>query len=321
MIDPALSASQEQNISTGSHQSTSSHQAAWIIILLLIFFPPLAWYFMWREPRYHTWFPVLLLIYSAISLTILSIVFFFVYPQINKLYESLDVVKPNSWSQYAIYALFALAVLQILFSFVLFRQLKIHHILKKNYLVATIFFLALYYLSTPIFSVFAQLSAITPIYTLTNSVNDYSVSPTHSTSPTPASAIDPTTDWKTYQHTDYNFSLNYPSNLTVQEEKFSEYNVIRFTSEYKPPFSDYVSIGLLIYSNIETDLKTWIDTYVIQNLPSGERNSIVVGKINSYENGTISGYSFIGGKESLDKYIVNKIFPRANAHGIILVQA
>ncbi|GIW61985.1 MAG: hypothetical protein KatS3mg089_0837 [Patescibacteria group bacterium] len=171
---------------------------------------------------------------------------------------------------------------------------KLHHFLTKKVIIFGIAFLIIIILSLTGTYYALQMEQIK---------NIRKVPPSTST-PTPTT--DPTANWKTYQNSEYEFSFNYPSNLVVQEEKKEEYNIINLSSAYKPPFSDHVSIRLLVYPDVETGLKVWIDKYVIQELPSGKRGSIVSGEISSYKNGIINGYSFIGGKKSMDKYIVFK---------------
>lgn len=124
--------------------------------------------------------------------------------------------------------------------------------------------------------------------------------------PSPGPA-DETANWKTYANTEYNLSLNYPNDLQIKENDFGVHKSIIFSNEYKPPFSNYFNFGLIIHTvKGEINLKTWLEDYIIQNLPSGKRGSIVLEDIMPYKNDKIEGFYFIGGKESVNKYIIFK---------------
>ncbi len=129
------------------------------------------------------------------------------------------------------------------------------------------------------------------------------------TRPTPT-PVDDTANWKMYVNKKYNFSLNYPSNLQIEEKQFPGfYERILFTTAFNDP--NYINIGVFIHNNSSnTDLKKWIDNYVIQNLPNGKIGSIVRGNIASYNFSDVTGYTFIGGKESENKYV---FFKKENA--------
>ena len=58
----------------------------WLFILFLGLFPPVAWYFLWKEKRRHQFFSILLYIYGSIILTSISFYEFFLRPQIARFF-------------------------------------------------------------------------------------------------------------------------------------------------------------------------------------------------------------------------------------------
>lgn len=131
--------------------------------------------------------------------------------------------------------------------------------------------------------------------------------PTINKTAEPTSNTSESGNWKEYVNEEFNFTLNYPRDLQVRENDFDTYKSIVFSSEYKEPFSEFFNFGMIVHSvQKNTHLRTWLDSYVIQGLPSGKKDSIVSGEIMPYQNGNIEGFSFIGGKESENKYVFFK---------------
>ncbi len=62
-INPLPSSSMDS-----SYSESPPTLSTWFLIFLLIIFPPLAWYFLYKDKRYHRWFPILLYIYGALLL-------------------------------------------------------------------------------------------------------------------------------------------------------------------------------------------------------------------------------------------------------------
>jgi hypothetical protein len=128
--------------------------------------------------------------------------------------------------------------------------------------------------------------------------------------PTPSpdpSLISP--DWKTYTSYQYGFDLHYPTDLKINEKRLKDYHVINFANEYNPETfsSSYLNFSVLVYPVIKvTKLKEWINEYVIQKLPNGTTGSIVSGEITPYKNSALEGFTFIGGTEAENKYIIFK---------------
>ena len=156
-------------------------------------------------------------------------------------------------------------------------------------------------MSGGIYFYFNQSRSTKPVATQPQTVPS---SPT--TSPAPAGAGG-TANWKTYTNAEYKYSINYPANLQIKENNFASYKSTAFSSEYKPPFSNYFNFAIIVQTvKTDSDLKSWINDYVIQELPNGKKGSIVSGNIMPYKNDNLVGYYFVGGKESVNKYIFFK---------------
>lgn len=170
---------QNSNPEVSSSPQTPNHLSPWSIILLLFFFPPLAWYCMWKNPRYHSWFPILLIILGLLSLSTSFLIAFVVYPQIRILTESLNM-KQSFWTEYAAYGAVLVGLLEITFGIYVFQRVNANATLSKSLLTISVLILSAYYILGPIVAVFSALSVITPIYTLTNAVgtNPDSLTPT-----------------------------------------------------------------------------------------------------------------------------------------------
>ncbi len=142
---------------------------AWIIIILLIFFAPVAWYFMWKDHRYHTWFPIVLIITAALMFSLLGVQTLIVMPKLLALYENLHVTQPQS-SLYLGYGGIIYALCQAIFGIYLFRRLKSPSPLTKPLLIISVGFLTLNFLSFYSATPLIILSTIFPIYNLTGSL-------------------------------------------------------------------------------------------------------------------------------------------------------
>ena len=66
-----------------------------LVLLLLVFFPPAAWYVMWKEKDYHRWFAWLIGIYGLFTLIGSLLIRFVLIPYSDKLYTSLGLEQPT----------------------------------------------------------------------------------------------------------------------------------------------------------------------------------------------------------------------------------
>lgn len=160
---------------TSSNKATQNQQIAsyqtpkWIVILLLIIFPPASWYIMCKEKIYHRWFPVIIIIYSCSILLTTGSIMFLVLPNMLKLYENLELPNPIDLYIYPIIiTLIVLVIIQILFSFYLKKYIENNGVLSKNLLIITIIFLILNYLFYSFTPAILSMLLMNPIYRLVN---------------------------------------------------------------------------------------------------------------------------------------------------------
>lgn len=147
-----------------------SHSASHITVLVLLFlFPPAAWYIMWKNKQYHSWFPMLLILNALIPLVTLIIMLLFVVPQLMTLYNNLNV-QPNFSPYPLIITAIILSGIQILFAIYIRQRVKKYGQLSQNLLVVTLIFLITNFLITFLGIGAIQLSIISPIYNLINTI-------------------------------------------------------------------------------------------------------------------------------------------------------
>lgn len=141
------------------------HTSPIVIVLLLIFFAPLAWYFMWIEKRYHKWFAFLILFFASISLITISLMYFIVIPKMIGLYRELKIENIPDTRIPLLIGL-TLNLIQLGFGAYLFKKAKSPLPTPKIFLIGAIIFLLInmFGLITVYFSVFG---IIQPIYNLT----------------------------------------------------------------------------------------------------------------------------------------------------------
>jgi len=226
--------------------STPAHTPVWLIVLLLLLFWPAAFYLMYKDKRFHTWFPVLLWIY-AIPFLLLSLVYaFFVIPQLNALLVSVNAVHPSLTIIYVIIALVdVVLIIEIIFAFYAKKQIREDTIHANKALLITITLLILNITICYLYSVFLSLSVITPIYSLMSAVGDdtHGLSPAESksTATAPSSALQniDTTNWQTY--TSPCITFKYPSNyLKNMDTIMTDHKIVKGKDIYGTTGVDFV---------------------------------------------------------------------------------
>lgn len=158
-----------------SHSITQAQKIAsdqipkWIVVLLLLVFPPAAWYIMWKERQYHRWFSVVIMIYScALLLTIVNFVLF-VVPQMLKMYQDMEI--PNQFAPYiypAVICLTAFSIIQIGYSLYIKRYVEKYGKLSTNLLVITVSILILGYLFYSLVPGIMSILIMSPLYSILN---------------------------------------------------------------------------------------------------------------------------------------------------------
>jgi len=95
-----------------------------VIVVLLWAFAPLAWFLMWRDKKYHRWFPKLLWINGIIFGVIFLTQSFIAIPRLNAIYDALHIHVPAYVHPLAILLVLLFLAGQILAGHLLQRRLK-----------------------------------------------------------------------------------------------------------------------------------------------------------------------------------------------------
>lgn len=108
------------------------------------------------------------------------------------------------------------------------------------------------------------------------------VTPTVLPTMTPATAVDPTADWKTYASKSLGFSLRYPADANPTLELNDQYNRMTAFGEYRS--TKYFEVRLFRDTNTEIGVNYgWLDSELAST-------DIALGGITGYQARSITGY-------------------------------
>lgn len=159
----------ETAVQSSAGDSGAAHTSAWIVVVLLLIFPPLAWYFMWRERRYHSWFPMLVVLYGVLTLVVSLVFTVLVLPKFIDLYRDFGVRFPtNAWVMS--YAGIAYGILQVSFGLYARRRLITSAKPVEWLLAVSVLLLLLNFLGGGVLQAMMVISVLLPIYNLTSSI-------------------------------------------------------------------------------------------------------------------------------------------------------
>lgn len=184
------------------NSTTDQHTSAWVIILFLLFFPPLAIYFMYKDEKYNSWLPNTIIIIGILSFILNMTLVIFVIPQLTLLYSNLTLPYPtiNIYSQ-PLLILFPITI--IVFAFVARNKIKNRVLGVKNWVNASVIILVISYFAL---SIVPMISVIQPIYNLISQIDNS----TNENTSTPTPTVSPISDWKTFKADEFMFK--YPNN-------------------------------------------------------------------------------------------------------------
>lgn len=194
-----------------TNPQVSKHIPTWVVIVLLIVFPPAALFIIFKEKQYHSWLPVLLWLFAIPYLFIFAIMRIFVTPQLETLYKNLNLPNSISTINVIIVLFMILLFTQTIYGFIISHKRKLLGYLSIKLLIIALLFFVIDFISPA----FILVGIIKPIYTLTSSIGSSATPKTTQYSPSPTP--DPTANWKTFTNTIYGFSFKYPDTATVQE--------------------------------------------------------------------------------------------------------
>ena len=134
--------------------------AAWVILLFLAFFPPVAFYLLWKDKSRHRWLASLSRLFGA-SLIIFGIFFnFYVLPQVNTVIREFSPKMIQTNASGLIWLTIILGIGQFIFGFFIKGKFNKDGELAKNYLFVCFAFLILDY----VLPFWVYLMTITPLY-------------------------------------------------------------------------------------------------------------------------------------------------------------
>ena len=111
-----------------------------VIVALLWLFAPAAWYLMWQDKKYHSWFAPLLLV-NGIVIGIMIITQSYVFiPYISALYELYGVHPLPFFSSVTAIIVVAFAVIQIIYGLHVRRTESLKNKLVTEHLALTVVF-------------------------------------------------------------------------------------------------------------------------------------------------------------------------------------
>lgn len=154
------------SIETIPQTTETTHTSGFIVTLLLFIFPPIAWYFMWKEKRYYSWFVTLIIIYGVVYFLLFASQAFIVGPKLSALYQSMNTAQPTT-SKILPFIMTILTLLQIGFGIYLMGKIKKGNVTKTNLLISVII-LAFDTIGISFAAGSIMLSTILPIYNLTS---------------------------------------------------------------------------------------------------------------------------------------------------------
>jgi hypothetical protein len=84
-----------------------------LIVFLLWAFAPLAWFLLWTDKKYHSWFPKLMWVNGIIFAVIFSVQSFGAMPKLTTWFESIGVTWTQDFSGYLYVGILLFAIFQI----------------------------------------------------------------------------------------------------------------------------------------------------------------------------------------------------------------
>lgn len=139
--------------------------ANWLVTLLLLVFPPAAFYFMWRDATYHKWFVWMSWFLGGFLVVYFLFANYFLVPRINTLVSAASAPQ-ISFGFIEWVSVFGLGIAQFVVGFVLRMQLKKAGKISTLWLVIAVALLLIDYLAPTVMyskivgSVYSSMGAI-----------------------------------------------------------------------------------------------------------------------------------------------------------------
>lgn len=227
-----------------------------LILILLIVFPPLAWYYMWKEDRYHNWFASVLIIDGLIFIATAILLLATIYPPITQLFTAVKAEHPTT-AKIMPYLFIALGIIEVAYG--LYLRIKTHHLplLPKKLLVLVIILLSIHFVGLPLGQALSYVDLISKLYN--TNLNQYAAIPRPRQYSTPT----PTQTWKSYTDTNLKFTISYPSNWTYDKFEGSNGLVLKPLNDkkYAEKYNGVITVGPGGFGTEKiTSFENWIRT-------------------------------------------------------------
>jgi hypothetical protein len=148
-----------------------NYTAVWKIILLIVFLPPIAWFLLYKQKHYHSWFSYLLVLRAIPELIFSTAFAFIIIPKLTPFLEQFGTKNNPTFLIYITLALLSLlAVLEIIFAVIIFKQYHQTNTVSKKLRLFAIALLFIDLLAYFFISPATVQSALEPIYSLSSKI-------------------------------------------------------------------------------------------------------------------------------------------------------
>ncbi|HRN96108.1 MAG TPA: hypothetical protein PLD54_01540 [Candidatus Levybacteria bacterium] len=159
-----------EKVAPGPQETTDTltQKARWTLIILLIVFPPFAWYLMATNKHYHKWFAYVILINGVIPLLVSIFFAIFYMPSLLSIHQSLGLEPPGygnlMWGV-------GLSVICIVLGIYFKIAVKKQGSLTKTQMIFGVITVILSYILPAVSYMYSLMSVIIPTYTAISSIN------------------------------------------------------------------------------------------------------------------------------------------------------
>lgn len=145
-----------------------------LIVLLLIFIPPAAWYVLWKDKDNHEWFGYLITIYGVIAVIGSIIAKFILLPQVHQFYASIHLQEPavSPLSYLNVYIVLGILEIGLGITLIYIRR-KHQNKLSENWLIVGLLGLIFTAFLQPLTQVYLTYTAFNNLVEQTKHTNNY----------------------------------------------------------------------------------------------------------------------------------------------------
>lgn len=151
---------------------TPHHTPVWLMLLMLFVFPPLGWFFMWKEKSYHLWFATTIFIYGLFGFVLNAVIIVYVMPHLSSIYSGLGIAQGSTLltSKYMLVLGILISDAMMFFGIYLWYYIKKHGVLDGRLLIITAVLLAINYFVPTISAIISLSWVISTAYEVVNAV-------------------------------------------------------------------------------------------------------------------------------------------------------